>query len=185
MSYALVARNQHDIDVNAPYEGRRAGETIIDVTSWSRINAPKVPSVISYAPSEGHEAQWGYEISNAGVQMMWTKLQLNEQKRLDELDLLWKALEGMADLGLEEIQRSRGLPAYPAKEPVDVVTDYLSLLRAHFVETDLEGDRATIGRPTLRRAPIDLVLTCPSVRTARIWRLASMLTNLPGVVRCG
>ena len=96
MSYALVARNQHDIDVNAPYEGRRAGETIIDVTSWSRINAPKVPSVISYAPSEGHEAQWGYEISNGGVEMVWTKLQLNEQERLPELHCAMEAAKRAA-----------------------------------------------------------------------------------------
>ena len=96
--------------------------------------------------------------------MVWTKLQLDEQDRVDELELVLKALEGMANLDLSKIQSSKGLPAYPAKEPVDVVADYLSLLRAHLIDNDLEGSYATIGQALLRRTPIDVVLTCPIVR---------------------
>ena len=164
VAYALVGRNQHDIDVNAR-AADRAGANIIDVTSWTRGGAPKVPSIISYSPAEGREAQWGYETSNTAVEMVWTKLELEEQDRLEELDLVLKALDGMANLDLSRIVGSRGLPAYPAKEPVEIVTDYLSLFREHFVEVELEGVNSTIGANLLRRTPIDIVLTCPIVRT--------------------
>jgi hypothetical protein len=95
--------------------------------------------------------------------MIWTKLQLQEQGRLDELDLLLKALDGMANLDLEPIVGSRGRPSYPAKEPVEIVTDYLSRLRAYFLDNELNGDHGTIGVSLLRRTPIDIVLTCPIV----------------------
>jgi hypothetical protein len=184
VAYTLVASNQHDIDVNARGEGP-AGARIIDVQSWAKDGQPKVPSVISYAPSEAREAQWGYETSNTGVVMIWTKLQLEPQERLEELELLLKALDGMKNLNLERIEGSRGLPSYPAKEPVEVVTDYLTLLRTHFVEKDFAGEHGAIGRPLLRRTPIDIVLTCPIVRATKTSFFSKMLTFLPGMVRCG
>lgn len=162
VAYALVGRNQHEIDVGTT-DADHVGAKIIDVTSWSRGGRPKVPSVISYSPAEGGQAQWGYETS--GTEMVWTKLQLEEQGRLDELELVLKALDGMANLDLTQIVGSRGLPAYPSKEPVEIVTDYLTLFREHFVETDLRGVNSAIGAPLLRRTPIDIVLTCPIVST--------------------
>ncbi|ETI21666.1 hypothetical protein G647_08013 [Cladophialophora carrionii CBS 160.54] len=160
ISYALVGRDQHRINANALHDDQRGAE-ILNVTSWSRTNTPKVPSIISYSPADGHEAQWGAEISRTGIEMIWTKLQLEEQHRLDELDLLLKALDGMANLNLNAIVGNRGLPSYPAKEPVGIVTDYLSRLRAHFVEKELTGDHGTIGVHLLHRTPVDIVLTCP------------------------
>ncbi|OCT45382.1 Hsp70 family protein [Cladophialophora carrionii] len=145
ISYALVGRDQDRINGNARHDDQ-PGTVIHNVTSWSRKNAPKVPSIISYSPADAHEAQWGTEISRTGIEMIWTKLQLEEQHRLDELDLLLKALDGMANLNLNPIVGNRGLPSYPAKEPVGIVTDYLSRLRAHFVEKELT---------------VDIVLTCP------------------------
>ena len=62
VAYALVGRNQHDIDISAA-GAHRAGARIVDVTSWAREGAPKVPSAISYSPADGWEAQWGYETS--------------------------------------------------------------------------------------------------------------------------
>ncbi|EXJ56124.1 hypothetical protein A1O7_09055 [Cladophialophora yegresii CBS 114405] len=160
ISYALVGRDQHVINANAS-RNDQPGANIINVTSWSRTNAPKIPSVISYAPADGHEAQWGAETSRTGIEMIWTKLQLEEQDRLDELDLLLKALDGMANLNLNAIVGSRGLPSYPAKEPVGIVTDYLSRLCAHFVDKELTGGHGRIGLHLLRRTPVDIVLTCP------------------------
>lgn len=98
--------------------------------------------------------------------MIWTKLQLEEQDRLEELSLVLKALDGMADLDIKKIEESKGLPSFPAKAPVEIVADYLSLVRQHLIEVELEGPNSTLGANLLRRTPVDIVLTCPNVRSS-------------------
>jgi hypothetical protein len=159
IAYVVVGHDQHEVALHNQQDGVR----IYDVLSWSRSGVPKVPSVISYAPSEACEAQWGAEVSDSAVAMIWTKLELDEQDRLEELDLLLKALNGMADLELNQIAGAQGLPSYPAKEPEEIIADYLHFMRAHLVEHELEGPLSNFGANWLRRVTVDVVVTCPLV----------------------
>ena len=134
-----------------------AGITV--VRSWGGGD-PKVPSEIAYSPAEAQNAQWGNDIGDSSFKLVWTKLELEEQGRLEELDVILKALDGMQNLDLNHIKRSMGMPVYPAKEPVEIVTDYLSLVREHLIQEDMLH---SLGQATLDRTPIDLVLTCPTV----------------------
>lgn len=162
VSYILLGQDQHHVDINA--DGSGAGVVVNDVTSWGARGNPKVPSEIAYSPAEGGDANWGYEIREPAVKMIWTKLQLEEQSRLEELDLIVKALDGMSNLGLRQITESRGLPSYPAKEPIEIVTEYLSLVCQHLIEAELNR---RYGPELLRRTPINLVVTCPNVGTRK------------------
>ncbi|EXJ65941.1 uncharacterized protein A1O5_10917 [Cladophialophora psammophila CBS 110553] len=103
----MVGNNQHNINLNNDDDAIGLG--IQDVLS-----------------GRDRESQWGYEISERAIKIIWTKLEHEEQDRPRELDLPLKALDGMANLDLSEIDGISGLSAYPAKEPVQIVTDYRS-----------------------------------------------------------
>lgn len=133
---------------------------IDDVKSWEGGGEVKVPSQIAYAAGREYSTQWGYDISPGTLRLLWTKLELLTQNRGEELDHILRALEGMKNLNFEHIEKSRGLPEYPAKEPVEIITDYLSLVREHVIERDLIP---TLGRELFERTPVDLVVTCPTV----------------------
>jgi len=137
-----------------------ADDGITDCQSWPHGGQVKVPSQVAYSSSHEHNAQWGYDISPQALRLVWTKLELDKQDRVDELNHLLGALNGMKDLNLEEIARSRGLPEYPAKEPVEIVSDYLSFVREHVVKLDMPY---SVGEALLQRFPIDIVVTCPTV----------------------
>ena len=151
---------------------------LVDV--WPpRKTSAKVPSEISYSSAPGRERQWGSDISQEAVKMVWTKMELDQQERSDELRMILDALNGMNNLDLKAIERSRGIPDYPAMDPVDIVADYLSKVRAHLVQT-LE---ATYGKEYLTIIPIDLVITVPAVSSFHLIRFHASLTEFKGLVR--
>ncbi|KAH0552832.1 hypothetical protein GP486_006968 [Trichoglossum hirsutum] len=129
----------------------------------------KVPSIISFSP-----IHWGLDLLNflretspgegegvgrdAGA-LVWTKLELEQQERPDELRMILEALIGMNDLDYSKIVGSAGLPQYPAKDPVDIVAEYLSKVREYLVQTIL-GDYSP---EYLSTTPVDLVITVPTV----------------------
>jgi hypothetical protein len=122
----------------------------------------KVPSEISYSPAEDGASQWGGHFSPGSVNLVWTKLQLDKQKRPDELDMILAALEGTKNLDFKVIQQNQGLPSYPAKGPVEVVSDYLEHVRGY-----LWRDLLSIyGETVLNTTAIDIVFTVPAVRGA-------------------
>jgi hypothetical protein len=91
--------------------------------------------------------------------MIWTKLQLDQQERVEELRLILKSLIATDNLDYERIRRERGLPSFPAKEPVDIVADYLGKVREVVVEQLLR----TFGRVLMSRIITDIVITVPAV----------------------
>lgn len=96
-------------------------------------------------------SKWGYEIGDGDERLVWFKLLL--------------------DPGRHSITRSSVLartvelvPTDPrAKEPVDVVADYLSCLGKHTLDTL----QKVYGRALLDMTPIDYNLTVPAVRALR------------------
>jgi hypothetical protein len=129
---------------------------------WPKVTDPKVPSEISYSGAKNFERQWGYDISENALTLIWTKLELDEGERSEELQLILNALKGMGNLDFEEIRNQNGLPSYPAREPEDVIADYLSEV-CKFVMTNPPG---VIDRTFLDTVPIDLIVTVPSVSDA-------------------
>jgi hypothetical protein len=93
---------------------------------------------------------------------VWTKLELDQQERPDELQLILDALNGMKNLDFEEIKKRNGLPSYPGKDPVDMVAEYLSEVRKYVMKHP-PGD---INETFLSTVPIDLVVTVPAVSEA-------------------
>jgi hypothetical protein len=129
------------------------------VTDWPKHADDKVPSEISYSPSQGFGLQWGYDISPGSCKLVWTKLELDQQRRSDELRMLLDALIGMGNLDVRKIEQASGLPPYPGKDPVELVGDYLSSVREHLMHLLVN----TYGADYLSTVPIDLVVTVPAV----------------------
>lgn len=128
-------------------------------TNWPKGAEEKVPSEISYSLAPGAERQWGYDISPGGRKMVWTKLELEQQERPDELRMILDALDGMRNLSFEDTIQREELPSYPGKDPVDIVADYLTYIREHLVEELLQ----TYGAEFLSSLPVDLVVSVPAV----------------------
>jgi hypothetical protein len=132
----------------------------------------KVPSVISYSPTAEHNYNWGFDIT--GQSLRWTKLQLDQASRKQELQWILDALIGMKNLDMDQVRMEHGLPTYPAKDPVDIVTDYLIKLRAHIKEKIIEK---MTDRRTFEEMPKEIVITVPAVSTT--WCIASQYqTNI-------
>jgi hypothetical protein len=165
-AFGWAGRDQNNSNLGV----EESDDGISDAKTWVKGGEVKVPSQIAYAAGHEYNTQWGYDISPGTLRLLWTKLELLTQNRGEELDHILRALEGMQDLNFEYIERSLGLPEYPAKEPVEIITDYLSLVREHVIERDLIP---TLGRELFERTPIDLVVTCPTVSPQfQTWRLA-------------
>jgi len=128
-------------------------------TNWPKGAEEKVPSEISYSLAPGAERQWGYDISPGGRKMVWTKLELEQQERPDELRMILDALDGMRNLSFEDTIQREELPSYPGKDPVDIVADYLTYIREHLVEELLQ----TYGAEFLSSLPVDLVVSVPAI----------------------
>lgn len=130
--------------------------------NWPKQTDPKVPSEISYSGANNSERQWGYDIGKNALTLIWTKLELDEGERSEELQLILNALKGMRNLDFREIRNQNGLPSYPAREPEDVIADYLSEVRKYA----MINPPGKINRTFLNMVPIDLVVTVPSVSDA-------------------
>ncbi|OCK81694.1 actin-like ATPase domain-containing protein [Lepidopterella palustris CBS 459.81] len=151
VAFRDVLMNQNNVNVD---DGLR----LVDV--WPpRVTSVKVPSEISFSAAPGRESQWGFDISQKATKMVWTKLELDQQERSDELRMILSALNGMKNLDLSAIEKSHGIPDYPAMDPEDIVADYLSKVRAHVVQTLVQ----TYGAEYLSIIPIDIVITVPAV----------------------
>jgi hypothetical protein len=137
----------------------------IDVMqSWGSgmLNQDKVPSIISYSrPSRENEQQWGSNLSPAAVSMVHTKLELELQDVLGELDMTIQVLDGMKNLSFADMMASNGTsdrPAYSHKAPEEIVTDYLSKVFLRLEEV-VEGFTDAFRR----HVATELVVTVPTV----------------------
>jgi hypothetical protein len=116
-----------------PYDQTVADpQKITYLTDWESGAGLKVPSEISYSATEEHNQNWGFNIDPKALKMKWTKLQLDQQSREQELEWILEALRGMKT-GMEKIDDEHGMPSYPAKNPGDIVADYLRHVRERVV----------------------------------------------------
>jgi hypothetical protein len=143
-----------------PYNQTIANPQSIKVlTNWGTGVGVKVPSEISYSSSKEHSQNWGFDIDKNAVKMTWIKLQLDQQKREQELEWILEALKGMKS-GMETVKAGQGgIPDYPSRNPVDIVADFLKKVR----EKVVEELRATYGA-IFNDLPKEIVVTIPAVR---------------------
>jgi len=128
-----------------------------------RAGSQKVPSRISYSPAPNGEHQWGFDIAPGSLEIMWTKLELDDQNIHEELSMILQALDAMEDFDPAVIEREDGLPPYPALDPVDIAADYLRYVR-EYVRDHPPRNLSTAVLTTL---PIDLVVTVPAIWSDR------------------
>jgi hypothetical protein len=122
-------------------------------------NDEKVPSEISYSTASGNEGQWGYNIAPGSLKFAWTKLELDQQERPDELKLILKALEGMKLMDPNHVPGAHRFSSHLAKDSVDIVADYLTRVREYVRDHPPSGFHQAFFAVT----PVDLVVTVPAV----------------------
>jgi hypothetical protein len=129
---------------------------------WPLRNEQKVRSEISYSAAPGGEHQWGFDIAPESLKLVWTKLELDQQERRDELEMILKAIDRMGNLDPERIPEADRFPSYAAKDPVDIVAEYLTQVREYV------RDHPPVDFPSsfLSTVPIDLVVAVPVVSDA-------------------
>jgi molecular chaperone DnaK (HSP70) len=103
--------------------------------------------------------EWGNKIRHHNEREAWTKLLLDETYSKDQLRLIQKLFHGDADLTEDEADSAShgNLTRKLAKEPVDIVTDFLSGVRTH-LQSVLEARYGTMLQE-LRR---EIVITVPA-----------------------
>ncbi|KAK3396747.1 hypothetical protein B0T20DRAFT_355975 [Sordaria brevicollis] len=154
VAYLSVASRQKDQDLDVLADDIRV------LQGWPTHESEKVPSEISYSPSPKGCRQWGYDIDDNSRVLKWTKLELEEiRNRSAELTTLAETLWGMRLLDLsEEAVIRNDIPRHLAKEPEDIVKDYLD----HIAEQTLEEIQTQVGRKVADNIPIDMVITHPA-----------------------
>ena len=154
VAYLPVKQKDQDLDALA--------NDIKVIQSWKKHSAEKVPSDYSYSPSLIHACdQWGYDIDDNSRVLKWTKLALEESNnRTLELENLTKLLYEMrvVDLNDETVINNK-IPRHLAKEPEDIVVDYLE----NVAEKTLDEISSQVGRHVPDNIPVDIVVTHPAV----------------------
>lgn len=120
-------------------------------------NQSQIPSVISYTRSTDGAAQWGSDFGDNAVTMSRTKLELQPQESLEELDMLMQVLKGTGFLAFNPTRDGETESNYAPKNPEEIITDYLTkIFECASVELKLEELVRT-------QTPVDIVLTVPVV----------------------
>jgi hypothetical protein len=144
-------------------------------------NQWKIPSVISYSPS--NEQQWGANISGDSVTMVNTKMELDVQdNKIDELELILQLLHGTENLSFDAVKKARGLPEYTYKNPEEIATDYLTEI---FKRVNQYLDMNMAGSGLKEKIQVDIVITVPVVCCIYDASLASWVWNSYKVCRNG
>lgn len=142
-------------------------EDIKVIQEWTtKMNNYKVPSVYSYSIPKHGEAQWGSDISDDAISMVNVKLDLQPQDtRLAELESALGVLQGTDNLSFANLCKIGANPAYPTKNPTEIITDYLTKI--------CECVCSTIEPKDLKvtNTPVDLVVTVPVVSSLPMFDL--------------
>jgi hypothetical protein len=130
------------------------------ITDWPgrarNTTDEKVPSEIAYI-DQGFE--WGNKIALHRPREAWTKLLLDERQKKEQLRLTLKLLTGnMHSIENGMVDNTESAP-HPSKEPVEIIGDFLSGVRAH-VQSTLE---TRYGRSLLSTFETEVVITVPAV----------------------
>jgi hypothetical protein len=149
------------------------------VQSWPpNQESNKVPSQHSYSNTPKGCQQWGYDIDDNSLVLKRTKIQLEEVRDpLSELHTLSEMLYQLRLLNLSQpAVRKNGIPKHLAKEPEDVVKDYLD----YIAEKTLAEIKSRVGKHVPDKIPMDLVVTHPAVSVDQEKPHVLQLPNVPG-----
>jgi hypothetical protein len=128
------------------------------ITDWPgrarNTTDEKVPSEIAYL-DQGFE--WGNKIEPHRTREAWTKLLLDERQKREQLRLTLELLTGNMD-SIENDRVNTEPAPHPGKEPVDIIGDFLSGVRAH-VQSTLETRYGKL----LSLFETEVVITVPAV----------------------
>lgn len=122
------------------------------------------------------------DLSQDTVTMVHTKLELNLQDTLSELELTLQMLDGMQDLNFSRIRQDYGhdRAAYVSKSPEDIITEFLTRVYRRVKEVVNEVLMASEGR-----FPITFVFTVPEVcQYNRLTILQQLILGIELVLRC-
>ncbi|KAH8659361.1 hypothetical protein BGZ60DRAFT_382721 [Tricladium varicosporioides] len=174
VAYAEEGKNEVQLLTQWPGRGGAPG------------NTEKIPSRISYGPPPQVEIKWGNLIrpnDKAKVHsLMKLKLDGNQGKSqmLRRLVALLSNDLDIGDLDLgnsdDESENDGGPPDYPGKDPVDMVTDYLTEIRKHCEKEWIKQYTKDIY-DTLSK---EIVVTVPAV-----WKESAKDATIQAVKRAG
>ncbi|KAM7212824.1 hypothetical protein V8F06_011812 [Rhypophila decipiens] len=154
IAYLSIGSRQKEADPESLAEDIRV------LQGWPTHESEKVPSEISYSPSPKGCRQWGYDIDDHSRVLKWTKLELEETRdRSAELRTLAETLYGLRLMDLSESKViENDIPRHLAKEPEDIVKDYLDLIADQTLDEILNN----VGRHVPENIPIDMIITHPA-----------------------
>lgn len=97
--------------------------------------------------------KWGYEIRDGDEKLAWFKLLLDPTQYSTKKSSMLSRTVNLIPKGPK------------AKNPVDVVADYLTCLRKHTIHTLQKA----YGEAFMKATPIEYTLTVPAVRTSTLY----------------
>jgi hypothetical protein len=157
---------------------------IVLVTDWKGNYAQnavneKVPSQVAYGDFPPNGYAWGNHIPPSIDRQYWTKLKLDNTSRSRDLQMLLALLSSdFRGMSMDEPDDEGGPPAYPGKEPKDIVSDYLSGVKEH-VFTHL---RTAFGPELFEVCDLDVVITVPAVWSDKAKDLTFQAVTAAGFV---
>jgi hypothetical protein len=129
---------------------------------WPGASSEKVPSEMSYSASLKGCRQWGKSIDEDSFVLRWTKLELQPQKRVKELQQLSETLKGLSLLGALNSDPDVALDnAHLGKDHGGIIRDYLKKVARYWYD-HMAAELATV----LKNVPLDIIVTHPVVSFA-------------------
>ncbi|KUJ12158.1 uncharacterized protein LY89DRAFT_688619 [Mollisia scopiformis] len=146
------------------------GSDLVVFKFWPGSDNPRVPSAISYSPTnpDTRRSQWGWSIDDDSKVLKWTKLELEPQSTKAELDQLRELTKGL-DL-LRELRESKNeglmtdVPQHITKSAEDIVRDFLTKVSRVWYK-----HMKSQNQFVLEQVPLDLVITHPAT-----WKYEAM-----------
>lgn len=140
------------------------GDELTVFKHWPGSDNPRVPSAISYSPTNParRKAQWGWSIDDDSKVLKWTKLELEPQStetELLQLKELTKGLDLLRELRENQLAGTmKDVPQHITKSAEDVVRDFLSKVAREWYKY-----MKSQNEYTLENLELDLVITHPAV----------------------
>jgi molecular chaperone DnaK (HSP70) len=158
---------------------------IVLITDWQGTHAQnaineKVPSQVAYGDFPPNGYSWGNHIPPSTPRQYWTKLQLDKTStRSRDIQMFLALLSSdFRQMSMDEPDDEGGPPAYPGKEPKDIVTDYLTGVKEHV----FSSMKKAFGTALFETCLIDVVITVPAVWSDRAKDLTFQAATAAGFV---
>jgi hypothetical protein len=141
---------------------------------WPGLRTTKVPSAISYTTSTEGKLQWGHDIELKSLVMRWTKLELQTQERLIELQNLRDTVKGLRMMAKFRHNECPGAnnetPDHLWLKAEDIIADFLKRAVRRWFDA-VQADNASV----FPNVPLDLIITHPGVSDGSLHKLYEIL----------